>query len=118
MLFHTTREAFNYAQRIRKEKEKDIVVFGTKTAFGVCFENEFFEKGIKYTNIICYLAHPKYENRIMSIRESDEKLKRKIMNEKRSNQILEKVSNMKKYNAETQRAQRIEAERRKKIMKK
>ena len=54
----------------------------------------------------------------MSIRESDEKLKRKIMNEKRSNQILEKVSNMKKYNAETQRAQRIEAERRRKIMKK
>ena len=40
------------------------------------------------------------------------------MNEKRSNQILEKVSNMKKYNAETQRAQRIEAERRRKIMKK
>ena len=64
MLFHTTREAFNYAQRIRKEKEKDIVIFGTKTAFGVCLENEFFEKGIKYTNIICYLAHPKYENRI------------------------------------------------------
>ena len=62
--------------------------------------------------------YSKYENRIMSIRESDEKLKRKIMNEKRSNQILEKVSNMKKYNAETQRAQRIEAERRKKIMKK
>lgn len=62
--------------------------------------------------------YSKYENRIMSIRESDEKLKRKIMNEKRSNQILEKVSNMKKYNAETQRAQRIEAERRRKIMKK
>lgn len=62
--------------------------------------------------------YSKYENRIMSIRESDEKLKRKIMNEKRSNQILEKVSNMKKYNAETQRVQRIEAERRKKIMKK
>ena len=41
MLFHTTREAYSYAQRTRKEKEKDIVVFETKTAFGVCFENEF-----------------------------------------------------------------------------
>ena len=64
MLFHTTREAYSYAQRARKEKEKDIVVFETKTAFGVCFENEFFEKGLKEKSIVCYLAHPKYETRI------------------------------------------------------
>ena len=46
------------------------------------------------------------------------KLKRKIMNEKRSNQILEKVSNMKKYNTDTQRAKKIEEEKRRKIMNK
>lgn len=62
--------------------------------------------------------YSKYENRIMSIRESDEKLKRKIMNEKRSNQILEKVSNMKKYNTDTQRAKKIEEEKQRKIMNK
>lgn len=62
--------------------------------------------------------YSKYENRIMSIRESDEKLKRKIMNEKRSNQILEKVSNIKKYNTDTQRAKKIEEEKRRKIMNK
>ena len=44
--------------------------------------------------------YSKYENRIQSIKESDEKLKKKIINERRSNQILEKVSGMKKYNYE------------------
>ena len=51
-------------------------------------------------------------------KKSDEKLKRKIMKEKRSNQILEKVSNIKKYNTDTQRAKKIEEEKRRKIMNK
>ncbi len=44
--------------------------------------------------------YSKYEDRILSIRESDEKLKRKIIAENKSNQIIEKVSGMKKYNTE------------------
>lgn len=41
-----------------------MVVFETKTHFAVCFEKDFFEKGINYKNIICYLAHPKHETSI------------------------------------------------------
>ena len=64
MLFHTTREAFTYALRHRENTKKDVVVFETKSAYCVCFENDFFGRNIKYDKIICYLAHPKHETNI------------------------------------------------------
>ena len=42
LLFHTTREALSYAIRHREETKKDVVIFETKTAYGVCFEKDFF----------------------------------------------------------------------------
>lgn len=64
MLFHTTREAFTFAISHREKTKKDVVVFETKAAYGVCFEKEFFDRGINYKKIICYLAHPKHETSI------------------------------------------------------
>lgn len=62
--------------------------------------------------------YSKYEKRILSIKESDEKLKRKIIAENRSNQILEKVSSMKKYNNETKKRKELENQRKTKTLKK
>lgn len=41
--------------------------------------------------------YSKYENRIISIKESDEKLKKKTMADSRNNQLLERISGMRKY---------------------
>ena len=60
--------------------------------------------------------YSKYEDRILSIRESDEKLKRKMIADKKSNQILEKVSGMKKYNQELKRRKEAELEEKKKFI--
>lgn len=62
--------------------------------------------------------YSKYEKRILSIKESDEKLKRKIITENRSNQILEKVSSMKKYSNETKKRKELENQRKTKTLKK
>lgn len=60
--------------------------------------------------------YSKYEKRILSIKESDEKLKRKIIAENRSNQILERVSSMKKYNNETKKRKESENQRKTKTL--
>ncbi|MBO5349253.1 MAG: uridine diphosphate-N-acetylglucosamine-binding protein YvcK [Clostridia bacterium] len=60
--------------------------------------------------------YSKYEERILSIKESDEKLKRKMIADKKSNQILERVSGMKKYNAEIMKRKELEEQERKKFI--
>ncbi len=58
----------------------------------------------------------KYEKRILSIKESDEKLKRKMIANKKSNQILERVNGMKKYNLDNVKRKELEEQERKKFI--
>lgn len=60
--------------------------------------------------------YSKYEKRILSIKESDEKLKRKMLYDKKSNQILERVNNMKKYNMNNIKRKDAEEQERKKFI--
>ena len=60
--------------------------------------------------------YSKYEKRILSIRESDEKLKRKMIADKKSTQMLERVNNMKNYNMENIKRRNIEEEEKKKFI--
>lgn len=58
----------------------------------------------------------KYEKRILSIKESDEKLKRKMIANKKNNQILERVNGMKKYNLDNVKRKELEEQERKKFI--
>ena len=58
--------------------------------------------------------YSKYEDRIMSLRESNEKIKADMKKSAANNQILEKVSGMRKYNSDVKRSSRIEEEKRRK----
>lgn len=60
--------------------------------------------------------YTKYEDRILSIKESDEKLRRKTIANKKSNQILERVSGMKKYNSEAAKRKEREEQERKRFI--
>ena len=58
--------------------------------------------------------YSKYEDRILSLRESNEKIKADMKRYEKSNQIIEKVSGMKKFNAEIKkRKEQDESEKRK-----
>ena len=60
--------------------------------------------------------YSKYEERILSIKESDEKLKRRAIADKKGNQILEKISSMKKYNIENEKRKKNEEKEKKKFI--
>ncbi|MBQ3407597.1 MAG: YvcK family protein [Clostridia bacterium] len=60
--------------------------------------------------------YSKYQDRIMSLRESNEKIKADMKKNAVNNQILEKVSGMRKFNSEMKRRKETEATEKKKFL--
>ncbi|MBP3707634.1 MAG: uridine diphosphate-N-acetylglucosamine-binding protein YvcK [Clostridia bacterium] len=60
--------------------------------------------------------YSKYEDRIISLRESNEKIKKDMVTYQKSNQILEKVNGMKKYNSELKKRKQQEENEKKKFL--
>lgn len=60
--------------------------------------------------------YSKYEDRILSLKESNEKIKKDMIAYKKSNQILEKVSGMRKFNADIKRRKENEEKEKKKFL--
>lgn len=58
----------------------------------------------------------KYEDRIISLKESNEKIKKDMVAYQKSNQILEKVNGMKKYNSELKKRKQQEENEKKKFL--
>ncbi len=60
--------------------------------------------------------YSKYEDRILSLRESNEKIKKDMIKYEKSNQILEKVSGMRKYNTSLKKRKENEESEKKKFL--
>lgn len=60
--------------------------------------------------------YSKYEDRIISLKESNEKVKKDMISHQKNNQILQKVSGMKKFNTEMKKRKEKEESEKKKFL--